>query len=432
MNFWHMQLHAGDRSKYQIDVIKKILTEKSIIGLGDPNDGWTKGKSSAKYFKEKMGIGDVVAVRDGGKPIALVKVVGDCEYVEPDKRNSDFDWFAYSRKIKVLDFYKGDGKIKYVRKAVMRCASDDKETTKFVKDWYKTLSEGAKMKNVANMLKESKNIIFNGAPGTGKTYLAKQIALRLIFPEKEHIESEGDLNADELKTYRDRCGFVQFHQSYDYTDFVEGLRPTPPDKSQNIGFELKDGVFREFCDRARNADKGTPYIFIIDEINRGEISRIFGELFFSIDPDYRGEKGRVMTQYSNMRDEKYFYVPENVYIVGTMNDIDRGVESFDFAMRRRFTFKEITADESAKNMGVSGESEKMMKKLNEAIVNIGGLNSSYHIGAAYFKKYEKEGVVDYDGLWEYHIWPLLKEYLRGTRDSDDKLKKLEDSCGPNE
>ncbi|MBR4844915.1 MAG: AAA family ATPase [Bacteroidaceae bacterium] len=167
-----------------------------------------------------------------------------------------------------------------------------------------------------------------------------------------------------------------------------------------------------------------PYIFIIDEINRGEISKIFGELFFSVDPGYRGVKGKVQTQYQNLitEDDPFkdgFYIPENVYIIGTMNDIDRSVECMDFAMRRRFTFKEITAEESGINMGLSGEAIKRMQSLNKAISEVDGFNSSFHIGAAYYL-----GVTDYNELWELKLQGLLKEYLRGMPDAEETLDTL--------
>ena len=392
-----------------------------------------------------------------------------------------------------------------------------------------------------NLLLKNKNLILNGAPGTGKTYLAKQIAAQIIF--------DGNVPEDfeENEMFINQYGFVQFHPSYDYTDFVEGLRPTPPNKNGNIGFERKDGIFKAFCRNAistsssqivstfqsiydsivkdievgaitsyqnrqgqncplRVNDKGRieyrasensprtekeeniklfydyfiknniydissyerddywnliaelsngstnkvdyieygwilqellnrthkvfkesiteikPYIFIIDEVNRGEISKIFGELFFAIDPGYRGKKGKVQTQYQNLITDESdpfkdgFYIPENVYIIGTMNDIDRSVECMDFAMRRRFTFKEITAEESAKNMGVDPD---RMKRLNNAISGIEGFNSSFHIGAAYFR-----GVTDYEELWELKLQGLLKEYLRGMPDADETLNTL--------
>ena len=180
-------------------------------------------------------------------------------------------------------------------------------------------------------------------------------------------------------------------------------------------------------------ERNKPFVFIIDEINRGEISKIFGELFFSIDPGYRGENGRVDTQYQNMVEEgdifkNGFFVPENVYIIGTMNDIDRSVESMDFAMRRRFAWKEVTAEESFEamkgKMTHAEEVKKRMFALNKAIAETPGLNKSYQIGAAYFLKLE-----EYDGnfgkLWENHLKGLLFEYLRGSRDAEKQLEKLE-------
>ena len=177
--------------------------------------------------------------------------------------------------------------------------------------------------------------------------------------------------------------------------------------------------------------KKKPFVFIIDEINRGEISKIFGELFFSIDPGYRGEKGKVNTQYQNMIEEgdvfyNGFFVPENVYIIGTMNDIDRSVESMDFAMRRRFAWKEVTAEESMQMLdGMPNEQalKNRMWNLNNAILKIQGLGKAYQIGAAYFKKIENyDG--DFEKLWEYHLEGLLAEYLRGNQNAETQLIEL--------
>lgn len=402
--------------------------------------------------------------------------------------------------------------------------------------------ETSKYKEYIDLLKEAHNLVLTGAPGTGKTYMARKIA------EEMGAETE----------------FVQFHPSYDYTDFVEGLRPIDNGEGQ-IVFERKDGVFKEFCSRAvqnlidtsksveelsdekywkmlleefvndaidntttfkmvngsefvitgmtesyvsilneqnaivsqinikireilvllvnevtlelvrdireyfrrkvtRQEDSYTfvivnqmremyktsrsievsqalihnnqkkDYVFIIDEINRGEASKIFGELFYAIDPGYRGDdKNPVQTQYQNLvtdSDEfpNGFYVPKNVYILATMNDIDRSVESMDFAMRRRFTWKEISPKDTEYMLDELGqpladEARKTMHRLNKVIEDTNGLGAAYMIGPAYFRKLKDNGG-SFEKLWKMNLEPLLREYLRGFRRIEDTMEKF--------
>lgn len=285
------------------------------------------------------------------------------------------------------------------------------------------------------MLYDSKNLILHGAPGTGKSYLAKEIAANIINGNPIKYNNLSD-------EQKKQVAFVQFHPNYDYSDFVEGLRPRI-NEDGTMGFELKDGVFKSFIMRARadyedyelNRTKLKRYVFIIDEINRGEISKILGELFYCIDPGYRGRDGEILTQYANLHPNEKFYIPENVYIIGTMNDIDRSVDSFDFAMRRRFRFVELKAsDQYQLNMLNSlkkeqkqiDEAKKRMTALNDAIVQIKELNSNYQIGAAYFLKLNNLSFDKcFDELWTDYLEPLLQEYVRGMYNESEIMKQLE-------
>ena len=503
-----------------------------------------------------------------------------------------------------------------------------------------------KYKKYTQLLEANKNLILTGAPGTGKTFMAKEIAKEFIIKTVYRYKAFNDEYFDAAfncivldRILGTQIVMVQFHPSYDYTDFVEGLRPVMNDDG-TVGFKRYDGVFKKFCknpsnrfvvgkktdtsvedansfvgglgdlyydcynaavndiesgyvhwqyfaehipepviSRYRNmsieykqyedednciVDGETswvdypnyscqvfcrvmqsldsilnaqfpskediekklievwnkpnsawgqssenmwkirndsfnikesdltcsiasienvtdfyytlfywiidyanryyerfycPSIFIIDEINRGEVSKIFGELFFSIDPGYRGEydengnDNKIQTQYQNLIPKEGdnifdpqnadvfrhgFYVPENVYIIGTMNDIDRSVESMDFAMRRRFAFEEVTAEESYQNMIAESddfnkdektEIKKRMFALNNAILKPElRLGEAYQIGAAYFRKYlyyKELGMEQaFTMLWKNHLKGLLFEYLRGNQNAKSQLEEL--------
>ena len=181
-----------------------------------------------------------------------------------------------------------------------------------------------------------------------------------------------------------------------------------------------------------------PYVLIIDEINRGDISKIFGELFYSIDKGYRGEVGRVKTQYSNLLDESDefkdgFYVPKNVYIIGTMNDIDRSVESMDFAIRRRFAWREIKPsdrfDDIIGDLDCKDDLKNRMERLNKEITDADGLGSAFNIGPSYFKEIKeyREKANPFECLWDYHLRPLLSEYVRGFPNAEELLDKFKEA-----
>lgn len=279
----------------------------------------------------------------------------------------------------------------------------------------KTFDRLSRLQDYADELQRDHNIIFHGAPGTGKTYLAQSIAARLLGTKREDLMDNP------------QYGFVQFHPSYDYTDFVEGLRPAGIVNGQ-LKFELQPGTFVSFCNQAKDhPDK--PYVFVIDEINRGDINKIFGELFFAIDPGYRGKASAVTTQYANMHETgDKFYIPENVYIIGTMNDIDRSAESIDFAMRRRFRFIPVEPADTMpmlnaiEDEALRDKASQSLIRLNDQIANHNDvLNANYEIGPSYLMRLTQAGVT-LDNIWQQDIEPLLTEYLQGLDDVQSRIE----------
>ena len=242
---------------------------------------------------------------------------------------------------------------------------------------------------LVGLIKVKKNVILQGAPGVGKTYAAKRLAYSIMGVKDQN-----------------RVMMVQFHQSYSYEDLIEGYRPT------DTGFEIKKGSLYNFCKKAAD-DLENDYFFIIDEINRGNLSKIFGEIFMLIENDKRGNSLRLL--YS---DEKFF-VPKNVYIIGMMNTADRSLAMLDYALRRRFAFYEIKPGFNSDGFleyKASKQNSKLdalinqIESLNEVIASDDSLGDGFCIGHSYFCNLEDVDYTSLSNIIEYELIPLLKEY----------------------
>ena len=339
--------------------------------------------------------------------------------------------------------------------------------------------------NLSNPFSLKKQIVKYGAPGTGKTYQARQQTSLLFDLWKDEFAPGSDY------THNSQIELIQFHPSFSYEDFIEGLRPVLDDNGE-AQLTLQNGVFKEFCRKAgkweidvqklglgvdwdllkieellpyREKLTGThwmhifqvpdksnlvsgavpPFFFIIDEINRSELSRVFGELMYCL--EYRGAKdGCVKTQYANLNNEKTgmlaedrgytFFIPYNVYLIGTMNTIDRSVESFDFALRRRFRWEEVTPDTELLRYHLQerwGKLAENLESLNEKIAKQPLLGPDYQIGHAYLMnmKYSTSLTINQvrHCVWDDCIRPLLQEYLRGTGHQEELMREFGTAFG---
>lgn len=530
-SIWEAWFNDDSKSDQKLLQLTKSIKEGDVIVLKSTS---TKGKNHDQPFLRVKAVGVVCGDIDQKKTDKATLYKCSVKYISTFE--IDFDGSVYGS----------------FRKTIHRVETKAKSLIDYVNMLIKGNMANSKYSEYINLLKSNHNLVLTGAPGTGKTFMAHAIA--------KEMEAE--------------TKFVQFHPSYDYTDFVEGLRPVDNGGGQ-IGFERKDGVFKSFCseaiknlrDSAKSAEelsselswedklqqfvddaienateyklskgnvftivdmdghrilasnesdkankvminvdiildllnndvrldnvkdvrryfdrkfntqadsyvfslvsliremkptelehgliadahiskvKRKPFVFIIDEINRGDMSKIFGELFYAIDPGYRvkaddivanniGE--RVLTQYQNLVPEsdvfaKGFYVPDNMYILATMNDIDRSVESMDFAMRRRFSWTEVTPKDTENMLDdcldadMAAVAKAAMNSLNEKIAGEEGLGAEYAVGPAYFLKLKDNGG-DMRKLWEMNILPLLKEYTRGLPNSKGIMQKFE-------
>lgn len=423
--YWHIQMYKPEgKGGIEIDSIKMLQESAPVIGTGE----WDA--LDCKHFKEVKN-GTIVLVREGNKALAL------CEIIGKTFQSADLESKYYNinyRLVKVLAWAKDykQPRARLFSQGTFQPCNSNTEQYQYIAEWLKTIRNMEKLNKYKTQVLSNKNLIFSGAPGTGKSYLARLIAASIIGCDKDELNSSKQFQ------------FVQFHPSYDYTDFVEGLRPYQKEESSDIGFKLEPGIFYTFCQEALK-DNEKNYVFVIDEINRGEISKIFGELFFSVEPSYRGTKGNVTTQFANLHKEENefdkeignkrkgnFFVPDNVFIIATMNDIDRSVESLDFAFRRRFPTEYIkwddTLDAIVESLSTSykDEAKKALERLNKAIAEDDDFGEDYTIGAAYLLhlKDNDNAKSTLKDLWNSYLGTIIKEYLKGLLSPKELKEKI--------
>ena len=375
------------------------------------NLSYTHAAHATWQFANEMKIGDVIFVKNGTQQLVGRGVVTSDYEFDPNRK----DEYGNIRKVN----WTNKGQWQHPGKAVMKTLTDITTYTEYVEklnalfedETADDVEEAAKnypvyteddfldevfmsdeeYSQLVGILRNKKNIILQGAPGVGKTFAAKRLAYSMMGVK--------DI---------DRVMMVQFHQSYSYEDFIMGFRPT------ETGFELKKGAFYNFCKKAE-IDSDNDYFFIIDEINRGNLSKIFGELFMLIENDKRGLPLQLL--YS---DEK-FAVPGNVYIIGMMNTADRSLAMLDYALRRRFAFFELRPGfetDGFREYRTTLDNEKFNKLincvegLNNAISADESLGDGFCIGHSYFCNLDAETIDDrcLSGIVEYELIPLLKEY----------------------
>lgn len=362
-------------------------------------------------FIHDMKPGDIIIAKKGTKAV-IGRGVITSEFIYDDSKPTEF---KYYRQIK----WTHKGEWEHPGKAVTKTLTDITRYTEYVEK-LKALFEDSEDENVeAEVVEEEtfepytaddflqdvymdeeryntlkallltkKNVILQGAPGVGKTFAAKRLAFS-IMGEKDN----------------NRVKMVQFHQSYSYEDFIMGFRPT------ETGFELKKGVFYEFCRKAAEDDR--PYFFIIDEINRGNLSKIFGELFMLIESDKRGVELQLLYA------DEQFSIPSNVHIIGMMNTADRSLAMLDYALRRRFAFFEISpafASSGFRAYRTKVNNPKFdrliatVEQLNDVIANDDSLGEGFCIGHSYFCTKATINDEWMKSVVEYELIPLLKEY----------------------
>ena len=406
----------GDLSEYES---RESMT-RDLIELGQGPRPWNRSLALWQFSRE-VKVKDVIVAHSGGSRIlGWGYVTGDYQH------ETDRPEYPHTRPV---DWHPCDPPVTAPHRSVAKALTDFTPYMAFVHEIFSAIEHGTagshltvdpaqpytiesaldglfvdqdQFNRIIETIRLRRNMILQGPPGTGKTFIARRIAWYLIG-----------------RRDTTRTKMVQFHQSYSYEDFVQGWRPT-----ETGGFSLKNGAFFEFCQEARDSPNET-FVFIIDEINRGNLSRIFGELLMLIESDKRSSDYAVALTYDS--NERRFFVPPNVYIIGMMNTADRSLAMVDYALRRRFAFEELAPafgtdqfrdylQDVGLDQGLIDVIDQRMGALNKEIRDDDELGRGFQIGHSFFVPGDDDELSDdwYQHVVRTQIQPLLQEYWFDT------------------
>lgn len=416
--FWHIQMHLPEgKDGVIVDSSLMQMEAEPIIGTGEWDD------AQCRNFKT-IDNGSIVLVRKGSQALALCQIIGD--NFTNDSLSAKYININY-RKVKIIAWaseYKQPRSGLFSQGTFKSC-SKGTEQYSYIESWLKYMNDIAYLEKCAKLLSKKHNIILQGAPGTGKTYNTAAIALKTLDITDVDLTDHKAVMIRYDELLGKQIFFTTFHQSLDYEDFVEGLKPhvQTNDKGNSIGvtYEPEDGIFKRACNKAvENAEDNKSVVLIIDEINRGNVSKIFGELITLLESDKRSQGNhpiKVILPYTKAE----FGVPSNLYIIGTMNTTDRSTGTLDYALRRRFAFVTLQSDRSViekhydklgnanlKDMAVALFDD--IKKFIESPKHLCGDMSidDLMVGHSYFMAEDEEELKD---KVEYEIIPLINEYI---------------------
>lgn len=425
--YWHIQMcRPKGREGPRINSMLMLEEQQPVIGTGG------RENNQCKDFK-RIPVGSIVLVREGNRALALCKIIGT-NYTSEELK-AKYGNINY-RNVEILGFISKEDqpRPKLFTESTFRCCKPNPNAPQW--SYIHRLYTDIMMKKQSTdmldeyvqLLKEKKNIILQGAPGVGKTYSTASLAVRLCNPD--FIELGDHVKVmEEYERLREagQIAFCTFHQSMDYEDFVEGLKPEL--QGNQVVYNIEAGIFRQVCEQAQ-ATEGIdiptkPHILIIDEINRGSISRIFGELITLLEADKRRGGGDHPITVKLPYSKEDFSVPANLHILGTMNTTDRSTGSIDYAVRRRFAF--ITLKTSREKVEASIEDEKLRAKALALFDEINGKDPNdqtsfiathqagqfdledLKVGHSYFMA---KDLADLKRKMRYEVVPLIREYIK--------------------